>query len=178
MLRKLGREMETQEEFLRARARVSDDEFYNLTRSLDDRGLDPWDVHNAGLSSDTQNLMLHEGRATVVDFGAVRERSPGGLFEERGGTFIDPDVVDVTRNDPLAIRVKDIVHDTLWDLFTTGTGHRARTRAAISGQTPGLYGRVMPTAVAASPAVPAASRLLRPLMEDEEEGQDVLLGPL
>jgi hypothetical protein len=171
MLRKLGREMETQEEFLRAQGRVSDDEFRNLIRSLDDRGLDPWDVHNASLSSETQNLMLHEGRATIPDIGAVRERGPVGLFEERGGSFIEPEIIDITRGRPIRDKVSSMLEDMFWDPLTAVTGHRARTRAAVAGLEPGMYGKVMPYAVPSAAAVQTG--LLRPLFSGYRDEQDV-----
>jgi hypothetical protein len=152
------------------------------------QGLDPWDVKDLGAQrGKMHNLMLDPdtGRAVTNDPGAFSPMHGRGSIAEMelertgasAGRWHEPAIIDITSNRPISNKVVQAINE-LWDPFTALTGHRARTRAAISGQTPGLYGRVMPTAVAASPAVPAASRLLRPLMEDEEEGQDVLLGPL
>ena len=182
---------------------IHNQEFDAWKTQVEIQGLDPWDVKDLGTRrGKMHNLMLDPdtGRAVTNDPGAIRQKiintthgSPTSspvlreigeydlALEEagRGGSgWHEPTVVDITSNRPISEKITEMVEDMIWDPITAVTGHRARTRAAISGQTPGLYGRVMPTAVAASPAVPAASRLLRPLMEDEEEGQDVLLGPL
>ena len=186
MLDRAAAQHELQEEFIRAKGRVSDDEFNNLIRSLEDRGLDPWDVRSTVYGARTKggrniaNTMLHEGRAVVPDLGAIRQRGqlPGqqglhrrGLFEERGGSFIEPEIIDITSGRTSGRKISDALMDMIWDPITAATGHRARTRAAVSGLEPGMYGRVMPYI---APVIPPSLRMARPLIGTEEEEPDVL----
>jgi len=171
LFRRELKKRDLEQEFLRAQGRVSDDELHNLVRSMEARGLDPWDVHLHTETGQPRNVMLHEGRAAVIDPGAVR-RDVSGQFAERGGTFIDPEVIDVTRAGRLAgVSLQDVLMDMIWDPITAATGHRARTRAAVAGMEPGMYGKVMPYI---APVIPPSLRMSRPLLGTEEEEPDVL----
>ena len=112
------------------------------------------------------------GRAVTNDPGALRETM---MPEEYAGrAFHEPTVVDITSNRPIGKKITDMIEDMIWDPITTATGHRARTRAAVAGLEPGMYGKVMPYI---APVIPPSLRMSRPLLGTEEEEPDVL-GPL
>ena len=174
LLNRAAARHELQEEFLRAKSRVSEDEFDNLISAIRARGLDPQDVHLRPDGS-FHNVMLHEGRATIPDVSAVRPRGGDPTeFLESGGRFIEPAVVDATGSRPRGERLTDAILAMIFDPITAATGHRARTRAAAAGMDPGIYGSVMPYM---APIIPPALRTGRSLYMSSEEEPDVL-GPL
>ena len=111
----------------------------------------------------------------MVDVG---DDMPIGKYElaleeaGRGGSgWHKPTVVDITSNRPIGKKITDMIEDMIWDPITTVTGHRARTRAAVAGMKPGMYGKAMPYI---APVIPPSLRMARPLIGTEEEESDVL----
>jgi len=152
---------------------IHNQEFEAWKTQVEMQDLEPWDVKDLGAKrGKMHNLMLDPdtGRAVTNDPGALRETM---MPEEYAGrAFHEPTVVDITSNRPISNKIVQAINE-LWDPITAVTGHRARTRAAVSGQAPGLYGRVMPTVLLSAPASSQTTRMFRPLMEEEEEYQDV-----
>tara|TARA_B100001123_G_scaffold275114_1_gene306153 strand:- start:5865 stop:7607 length:1743 start_codon:yes stop_codon:yes gene_type:complete len=165
-----------------ARHQIHGNEFYAWKDQVERQDLDPWDVKDFGpwmeggeiKGRKMHNLMLDPdtGRAVTNDPGALRETM---MPEEYAGrAFHEPTVVDITSNRPIGKKITDMIEDMIWDPITTATGHRARTRAAVAGLEPGMYGKVMPYI---APVIPPSLRMSRPLLGTEEEEPDVL-GPL
>lgn len=151
------------------------------------QGLSPWDVHVKRSDQPIHNLMINPetGMAVTNDPGAigqimvdVGDDMPIGKYElaleeaGRGGSgWHKPTVVDITSNRPIGKKITDMIEDMIWDPITTVTGHRARTRAAVAGMKPGMYGKAMPYI---APVIPPSLRMARPLIGTEEEEPDVL----
>jgi len=149
---------------------ISGEEFRGWRSAVESQGLDPWDVKPMGPGEKMHNLMLdpNTGRAVTNDPGAFRpidiNRMPSA------GRWHEPTVVDITSNRPIGKKLTDMIEDMIWDPITSYTGHRSRTRAAVAGLDPGMYGKVMPYA---SVVVPPSLRMTRPLIGTEEEELDV-----
>ena len=163
-------------------------EFDAWKTQVEIQGLDPWDVKDLGprlvggepVGRKMHNLMLDPdtGRAVTNDPGALRPMHAKGTIAEMelertgasAGRWHEPTVVDITSNRPISNKIVQAINE-LWDPITAVTGHRARTRAAVAGMKPGMYGKIMPYI---APVIPPSLRMSRPLIGTEEEEPDVL----
>jgi len=150
---------------------IHNQEFEAWKTQVEMQDLEPWDVKDLGAKrGKMHNLMLDPdtGRAVTNDPGALRETM---MPEEYAGrAFHEPTVVDITSNRPISNKIVQAINE-LWDPITAVTGHRARTRAAVAGMKPGMYGKIMPYI---APVIPPSLRMSRPLIGTEEEEPDVL----